>query len=377
MIKRQIEDVIFQRLFKGKAIIIFGSRQTGKTTLLKTIAERYNDEYLWLNGDIEDVHLMFKNASPVKLKRIIGKKKLVFIDEAQRIKNIGLLIKMIVDELKDIQVIATGSSAFELANEISEPLTGRKYEYFLYPLSYQELEQHFGMLDEKRLLEHRLIYGSYPETIMKIGEEKETLNLISNSYLYKDLFTYEKIKKPTLLKKLLQALALQIGSEVSYNELAQLIGADKATIEKYIDLLEKTFVIFKLSALSRNARNEIKRGKKIYFYDNGIRNSLIANYTLLDQRTDKGALWENYFISERIKFINYNNYYSNIYFWRTTRQQEIDYIEERDGILHAFEIKWNEKKNVKFSKTFLNAYQNSETFIINPSNYDDFLTLQI
>lgn len=375
MIKRQIEDIIFQRLFKGKAIIIFGSRQTGKTTLLKTIADRYNDEYLWLNGDIEDVHLMFKNASPAKLKSIIGKNKLVFIDEAQRVKNIGLLIKMIVDELKDVQVIATGSSAFELANEISEPLTGRKYEYFLYPLSYQELEQHFGMLDEKRLLEHRLIYGSYPEIIMKIGEEKETLNLISNSYLYKDLFTYEKIKKPTLLKKLLQELALQLGSEVSYNELAQLIGADKTTIEKYIDLLEKTFVIFKLSALSRNVRNEIKRGKKIYFYDNGIRNSLLSNYTLLDQRTDKGALWENYIISERIKFINYNNYYSNIYFWRTTRQQEIDYIEERDGILHAFEIKCNIKKKVKFSKTFTEAYQNSETIVINPDNYEKYLTL--
>ena len=373
MIKREIENSVFKRFFKGKAIIIFGARQTGKTTLLKSLSERYKEEYLWLNGDIEDVQMLFEKPSPVKLKRIIGKHKLVFIDEAQTIKNIGLSLKMIVDELKDVQVVATGSSAFELANEISEPLTGRKYEYFLFPLSYGELEKHFGIINEKQLLENRLIFGSYPEVVMKNGEEKETLSLISNSYLYKDLFIYEKIKKPSLLKKLLQALALQIGSEVSYNELAQIVGADKGTIEKYIDLLEKTFVIFKLPGLSRNVRNEIKKGKKIYFYDNGIRNSLIANYTLLNQRTDKGALWENYFISERIKYINYKKLYSNIYFWRTVRQQEIDYIEERDGIFNAFEMKWNKNAKVRFSKTFTDAYKNSETYVITPENYDEFL----
>lgn len=373
MVKRIIEDTIFKKIFKGKAIIIFGARQTGKTTLLKIIAKRYNEDYLWLNADASNVREMFKDASPIKIKRLIGKNKLVFIDEAQRIKNVGLVLKMIVDEINGVQVIATGSSAFELANEINEPLTGRKYEFYLYPLSYQELENHFGMLDEKSLLSNRLIYGSYPEIVSKEGDEQENLNLISNSYLYKDLLAYETIKKPALLEKLLQALALQVGSEVSYNELANLLGADKGTIEKYINLLEKTFVIFKLSALSRNVRSEIKRGKKIYFYDNGIRNSLISNYSAISQRTDVGALWENYFISERKKIIHYNNLYSNVYFWRTTRQQEIDYIEEKNGILNAFEIKWNPKKKVNFSKTFLNSYNNVKTEIINPENYDNFL----
>jgi predicted AAA+ superfamily ATPase len=373
MIKRIIEEKIVERLFKGKVIIIFGPRQTGKTTLLKEIAKRYNDDYIWFNGDISDVRLAFEDSSPSKLKRIIGKNKLVFIDEAQRINNIGLTLKIFADELNDVQVIASGSSAFELADKINEPLTGRKYEYFLFPFSYLELEKHFGMIEEKSSLEHRLVFGSYPEPSVKKGEEINILKLLADSYLYKDLLSYEKIKKPKLLESLLRALALQLGSEVSYNELSNLLGADKITIEKYIDLLEKTFVIFKLESLNRNMRNEIKKGKKIYFYDNGIRNSIISNYNPISLRNDVGALLENYFISERIKYIKYNNLYSNIYFWRSRTQQEIDYIEERDGILHAFEIKWNPKKKVKFPNNFLENYPNNKTYIINSENYDEYL----
>jgi predicted AAA+ superfamily ATPase len=256
---------------------------------------------------------------------------MLVIDEAQYIDNIGLTIKIIVDNIPDIQVIATGSSAFELANALNEPLTGRKFEYMLYPVSYNELVNHNGLIAEKGLLEHRLVYGSYPEIASSPGEEKELLQLIASSYLYKDLFIHQQIKKPQLIEKLTKALALQVCSEVSYNELAQIVGADIQTVEKYIDMLEKAFIIFRLYSLSRNLRNELKRARKIYFYDNGIRNTIIGNYSPISARTDAGALWENYFIAERQKFLHYNKLYTNRYFWRNHAQQEIDYIEDRGG----------------------------------------------
>ena len=273
-----------------------------------------------------------------------------------------------------IKVVATGSSSFELAGQTGEPLTGRKYEYFLYPVSFQEMLNHTSFLEETRLLENRLLFGYYPEVVSKIGEEKEILSLLVNSYLYKDLFMLEQIKKPLMLEKLLKALALQIGNEVSYNEIGQLIGSDNQTIERYIGLLEKAFIIFRLQALNRNIRNEIKKTRKVYFYDTGIRNAIIKNFNPLALRNDVGHLWENFLIVERMKRNHYAMQYANRYFWRTRQQQEIDYIEEYGGKLHAYEFKWNPNKKVRFPKTFLNAYPNSETKVITPENYQEFLT---
>jgi predicted AAA+ superfamily ATPase len=260
-----------------------------------------------------------------------------------------------------------------LASEVSEALTGRKFEYFLYPISYNELINENGRLKEKELLSQRLIYGSYPEIINHPEDARENLNWLSDSYLYKDLLSLETVKKPSLLVKLLQALSWQTGSEVSYHELSQTIGSDPKTIEKYIDLLEKTYVVFRLQSLSRNLRNELKKSRKIYFYDNGIRNAVIGNFNRLDTRRDIGALWENYLISERKKLIEYKRIYGNQFFWRTTQKQEIDYIEEYDGIFHAYEFKYNPKKKTRLPITFSKAYPNHEFKLVNNNNYNDFL----
>jgi hypothetical protein len=326
-----------------------------------------------LNGDEADVREILTNTTSTKLKALAGDHKIVFIDEAQRVSNIGLTLKLFTDQLRDIQVIATGSSAFELSNQVNEPLTGRKYEFMLYPLSFKEMSRHHGLLEEKRMIEHRLVYGYYPEIITHQGEEKELLKLLANSYLYKDLLMLEQIKKPVLLEKLLKALALQVGNEVNYNELGQTVGADKETIEKYIDLLEKAFVVFRLPALSRNVRNEIKKGKKVFFYDCGIRNAIIGNFNSVHTRTDTGALWENYFISERLKYSHYHNMGVTRYFWRTTQQQEIDLIEEEDDQLRAFECKWNSKKQVRFPQTFTANYPGSQTEVVTPGNIEEFV----
>jgi len=371
MIVRTLQSTIEKKLFKGKAIIVFGPRQCGKSTLVEAILA--NTDHLYLNGDEADVRETLSNATSTKLKAIIGNKKVIFIDEAQRIPNIGLTLKLITDQIKDVQVIATGSSAFELSSQVNEPLTGRKYEQMLYPLSFQEMVNQHGLLTEKRLIEQRLIYGYYPEIVTKQGEEKELLKLLADSYLYKDLLILEQIKKPLLLEKLLKALALQVGGEANYQELAQMIGTDGKTVDRYIDLLEKTFVVFRLPALNRNVRNEIKMGKKIFFYDCGIRNAIINNFKPLQTRTDVGALWENFVIAERMKYLRYQGKDAKQYFWRTTQQQEIDLIEETEDEMTALEIKWNPKKRVKFSHTFTENYPNSKNDIISPANLEEFL----
>ena len=372
MIRRALQSTIHDRLFKNKAILLFGSRQCGKSTLIEAVLE--GKEYLHLSGDDGYIRDVLSNISLTTLKTIIGNHKIVFIDEAQRIINVGLTLKLITDHLKDVQVIATGSSAFELSGLVSEPLTGRKYEFMLYPLSFKEMAEHHGFLKEKQLTAHRMIYGYYPEIVSKQSEEKELLKLLADSYLYKDLLTLEQVKKPVLLEKLLRALALQIGSEVSYNELAQTIGANKQTVEKYIDLLEKAFVVFVLPAFNRNVRNEIKKGKKIYFYDCGIRNAIINNFTPVSSRTDAGALWENFIIAERMKLLHYMNIDATQYFWRTTQQQEIDLIEEHEGgKLLAFEFKWGKNDKIRFPQTFTENYPGSETSVISPDNVEDFL----
>ncbi len=373
MIYRFLEKLISKKLSDKKAIIIFGPRQSGKTSLVRKIINEFKQPVLWLNGDESDTRSDLSHQTAVKLKNLIGNNKTVVIDEAQRIENIGLCIKIIVDNIKDVKIIATGSSSFELANKINEPLTGRKWEYLLFPFSYGELAGHTSPRDERRSLEHRLVYGYYPEVITSPGEEIKLLKSLSDSYLYKDILTWEDIKKPDKLEKLVQALAHQIGNEVSYRELGQLVGLDNETVEKYIYFLEKAFVVFRLGTFSRNLRNELKKTRKIYFYDNGIRNAVINSFNSPGIRNDMGALWENFMMSERLKYLQYNQIYCNRYFWRTHAQQEIDYVEEKDGKLFAFEFKWNKKAKAKFPKSFLSAYPESETKLITPENFDEFL----
>lgn len=373
LVQRHLQKRIEEHLFQKKAIILYGARQTGKTTLIEQLLRPYQDEAIFLNGDDADIREMFSNLNAIKLVPIIGDSKIILLDEAQRIPETGLVLKIIYDNFKNIQLIATGSSSFELANNIKEPLTGRKFEFMLYPFSFGEMVDHHGFLTEKRLLEHRLIYGYYPDIVVNMGKENKLLKSLASSYLYKDLLMLETIKKPVLLEKILAALALQIGNEVTYNELAQLLNSDKETIEKYIDLLEKTSIIFRLNALSRNVRNEIKNGRKIYFYDNGIRNAVLGNFSPLSMRTDKGALWENFLVSERIKFLGNNQMDAKSWFWRTTQQQEIDYIEESGDKLMAFEFKWKQTKKPRLSKTFANAYFNHEFKMITPENINEFL----
>lgn len=372
MIGRILQKSLEDKLFKKKAIIITGPRQIGKTTLLKSVFSQ-NEDVLWLNGDETDVRTIFENISATRLKGIIGNKKIVIIDEAQRIADIGIRLKLITDTFSDIQLIATGSSAFDLSNSINEPLTGRKWEYKMFPLSFGEMVNHHGLLEEKRWLPHRLIYGYYPDVINNAGNEKEILKQLSDSYLYKDILMWERIKKPEKLIKLLQALALQTGSEVSYNEIGQITGLDNKTVEKYINLLEQVFVVFRLGSFSRNLRNELKSSRKIYFYDNGIRNALIANFNQIELRNDIGALWENFLVSERIKFVNYSGKWINYWFWRTRDQQEIDFVEEFDGAIKTYEFKWNAKKKTKKPLKFLEAYPGSEFTRIDKDNFESFL----
>lgn len=373
MIQRRLRQSIEKHLSKGKAIILFGARQTGKSTLIEALLEERKQEWMYMNGDDADVRDILTNTTATKLKAIIGNKKILFIDEAQRVENIGLTIKLVTDQIKEVQVIATGSSAFELSSQVNEPLTGRKYEFMLYPVSFEEMVQHHGLLQEKRLIEHRMIFGYYPEIVTNAGEEKERLKLLAGSYLYKDLLMLDQIKKPAMLENLLKALALQLGSEVNYTELSQTVGTDRKTVEKYIDLLEKAFVVFRLPALSRNVRNEIKKGRKVYFYDCGIRNAILNSFKPLGTRTDTGALWENFVIAERMKSLKYQGIDSSYYFWRTTQQQEIDLIEETEDGMTAFEIKWNKKATVRFPQTFTDSYANAKMAVITPDNIEEFL----
>lgn len=374
MIQRKLQAIIESKLFKGKAIILIGARQVGKSTLFRQITEQRKETILTLNCDEPEVKEMLSDINTPELKMLIGNNKIVVIDEAQRVPEIGLTLKRITDNFPNVQLLVTGSSSFELQNNLNEPLTGRKYEYHLYPISTAELYENQGLLSVKQMLETRLIYGSYPDIINHTDEAKELLLNIANSYLYKDLLALDEIRRPVLLEKLLTALALQVGSEISYNEIAQTIGSDNKTVEKYIDLLEKCYVIFRLNAFNRNLRTELKKGKKVYFYDNGIRNAVIQNFAPLSLRQDIGALWENFFISERIKANHYSGHHARCYFWRTTQQQEIDYIEESDGNFTAFEMKWNpNKRRTNFPSPFLMNYSVKEATVITPDNYLDWV----
>ena len=373
MILRKLKNVIKGRLFNGKAIVLIGARQVGKTTLLNQLAQESEQPVLMLNCDEPEVRILLENTNISQLKLLIGNNKLIIIDEAQKVKNIGLTLKLFVDNFKDLQVIATGSSAFELHNRLNEPLTGRKIEYHLYPISSGEIIETYGLLEEKRTLENRLIYGSYPDILMHPEQTRKYLTELTQSYLYKDIFSIGDIRKPELIEKLAQALAFQIGSEVSTNELANMLQTDNKTIDKYIDLLEKSYVVFRLGGLNRNLRNELKKSKKIYFYDTGVRNAVIQQFAPVQLRNDMGALWENFFIAERKKRNQYDEKFCNSYFWRTNQQQEIDLIEETDGQMTAFEMKWNTSKKAHFPKSFLDAYPVKETIVVTPDNYLNYL----
>ncbi len=374
MIKRQLQDVIEKRLFMGKAIIVIGARQVGKSTLFKMVLDGHKEPTLQLNCDEPEVKEMLSQANTQELRMLIGSNRIILIDEAQRVDNIGMTLKRITDNFPDVQLLVTGSSSFELQNKLNEPLTGRKFEYHLFPFSTGELMNAQGLLYVKQNLENRLIYGSYPDIINHNDDAKELLYNLSSSYLYKDLLNLESIRRPALLNKLLTALALQVTSEVSYNELAQTIGTDNKTVEKYIDLLEKCYIIFKLNGFNRNIRTELKRAKKFYFYDNGIRNAILQNFSPLSLRQDVGALWENFFISERIKANQYARRFVNSYFWRTNQQQEIDYIEECDGQFSIFEMKWNPKRaNTQFPSSFISTYNVKEKAIVTPNNWPEWV----
>ena len=374
MISRSIEAHIAKKLSDKKAIILLGPRQAGKTSLLHLLEKKFAPPITWWNGDEADIRSILEHPTSVKIKSLIGAGKTLVIDEAQRIENIGLCIKLITDNIKNVKVIATGSSAFELANKINEPLTGRKWEYHLYPLSFGEMVAHTNLLEEKRLLHHRLLYGYYPDVITSPGNEQALLKQLANSYLYKDILTWERIQKPDKLEKLVQALAFQTAQLISYNELGQLCGLNAETVEKYIQLLEKAFIVFRLPAFSRNLRNELKKSYKIYFYDNGLRNAVINQFNPVTLRNDTGQLWENWFISERKKWLNNSGKQVSTFFWRTLAQQEVDYIEDGNGKITAFECKWNPGAKGGISRAFANAYPAATTHLITPENADSFLT---
>lgn len=373
MYSRFISDGIKNRMDSGKAIVVIGPRQVGKTTLIESILE--SKDYLLLDGDDPKTRTLLTEPNTEQIRTILGKYNYVFIDEAQRIEGIGLTMKIITDRFKNVQLFASGSSSFDLSNKINEPLTGRKWEYNLFPISWEEYENHHGYLFAEQNLENRLLYGFYPDVLNHAGDEVSILRNLVNSYLYKDILSYTEIRKPEVLEKLVQALALQIGSEVNYSELAQIVNVDKNTVSKYIDILEKGYIIFKLGSFSRNLRNEIKTNKKIYFYDNGIRNMVIGNFNPIELRTDKGALWENFLISERIKQIEYKQSLSHTYFWRTKQQQEVDFVEENGGKIFGFEFKWQKKKSQKLPLTFTDTYK-AQTIVIDKENFREFVKIE-
>lgn len=373
MIHRILEDQILAHLNSGKAILLMGARQVGKSTLLNTLFS-HRENILWMNGDDIDIQELFCQMTSSRLKVLLGSADMLIIDEAQRIPDIGLRLKLITDQIKGVQVIATGSSSFELASKVNESLAGRKREFRMFPLSFGEMVTHTNLLQELRLIPHRMVFGYYPEVVSNPGSESIILKELSDSFLYKDILSLDSINKPDKIVRLLKALAYQIGSQVSYNEIGQLVGIDSKTVERYVDILEKSYIIFRLGTFSRNLRNELKSSRKIYFWDLGIRNILIGNFSQVENRTDVGALWENYAIVERLKRNFYHGSIAQSWFWRTQQQKEIDYLEEENGQLSAYEFKWNDKKaRISAPESFSKSYPEASFHVVTPMNADEFL----
>ncbi len=374
-IERDLMPQVEKWLFKGKILTIYGPRQVGKTTLALDVLNKYGSTDNYFDCDIPSIAAKLQNPEPVLLKRLFGDAKLIVIDEAQRVQNIGLTLKIIHDHIPQIQVIATGSSSFALRNSINEPLTGRGMEFLLLPFSINEMSQLYKNHEIDSLVKFFMVYGLYPEITKK--NESDAAKLIENlasKYLYKDILEFENLKKPELLINILQLLAFQVGSEVSRNEIAVKLGTSRETVERYIDLLEKSFVIYRLKPLTRNQRNEIARKEKIYFYDNGIRNSIISSFQPVEVRNDNGAMFENFLLSERIKRLEVSGIKKNMWFWRTHDQKEIDYIEEHNGKFSAFEFKWTKGKIKKLSiEMFEELYGTTEFKLITRDNYFEFL----
>ncbi len=358
----------------GKVVILYGPRRVGKTTLVKKFLENVKEPNIYLNGEDIFVQENLSSQSIVKLKDFIGRAKVVVIDEAHKIPNIGLNLKLIVDNIKNVKIIATGSASFELVQKMGEPLTGRKFTLKLFPLAQLELSQYENLYETQSNLEKRLIFGSYPEVVLSESNDERILYLkeLVNSYLLKDILEINGIRHSDKLIKILRLLAFQTGNEISYSEIAAQVGINKKTLENYLDLLEKVFVIFKLGGFSRNLRKEVSKSKKYYFYDLGIRNAIINNFNLLELRDDTGCLWENYIISERIKKQEYEGMHVNSYFWRTYDQEEIDLIEERGGKLSAYEIKWSGGRILP-PDDFINAYASAKFEVISRENYLKFI----
>ncbi len=375
-IQRFIQSQIESRMVPGKVVVLLGPRQVGKTTLLRDILSKETTPYLFVSGEDRGTQVWLGSQSIETLRQNIGSHQLLVVDEAQHVPNVGLNLKLMVDHIPSLRILATGSSAFDISNQTGEPLVGRKWEFELYPISQLELSPTEAPFQTEELMSQRLIYGAYPEIITTFGlsDKRELLNNIVNGYLYKDLLMYEEIRKSKKIIEILSLLAFQIGSTVSVNEIGKAIGMNTRTVEKYLDLLEKVFVLKRLGGFSRNLRKEISKGSKYYFWDNGIRNAIINNFNELNLRNDTGALWENYLVIERLKKQQYTKIFSNNYFWRTYDQKEVDFVEERDGRLFGFEFKWAKGK-VTPPAIWLETYPEASFEAINPTNYLPFISV--
>jgi uncharacterized protein len=372
MIKRIIE--IKKHLEKNKVLVIYGPRQVGKTTLVQDFLSKTSLKHKYFTGDQIDFSSDFGSCDLNLIKKIVGNIDLLVIDEAQKIENVGRALKLVVDNIKNIYVIATGSSSFDLANAASEPLTGRKNVVNLYPVSLLELSEAHTSYEIDKNLQDYMVYGMYPNVITYTDREQmiDRISEIKDSYLIKDIFEFQKVRNSKVIFDLLKLIAFQIGSEVSTVELGNSLGIDHKTVLRYLDLLEKSFVLFRLDGFSRNLRKEVSKMSKYYFYDNGIRNALISNFNNMDTRNDLGQLWENFMLMERIKRNAYKNKHTNYYFWRTYDKKEIDLIEEKSGKLHGYEFKWKKDKN-KIPGEWLETYKNSTYEVITSANYDKFV----
>lgn len=365
-----------EKLIKpGKVLIIYGARRVGKTTLLNDFLSKTNLKYKLSSGDNILIQQVLASQDFSKIKEYAGGYELIAIDEAQQISNIGMALKILVDQFPKLRIVVTGSSSFDLSQRVGEPLTGRKKTLILFPFSQSELLDRYNKFELREKLEDFLIFGSYPEVIISENhnEKVEILNELSNSYLLKDVFSLERIKGSKQLLDLLKLIAFQVGNEVSLNELANQVHLDVKTVGKYLDILEKAFVLKRLGGFSRNLRSEISSKSKYYFYDNGVRNAVISQFNSLDKRNDVGLLFENFIIMERLKDNEYNSRIGSTYFWRTYDGQEIDLVEEREGKLFGFEIKWSSKKKAKIPESWEKGYKNGKYEVINSDNYLDFL----